>query len=256
MRGWKTASLALAGGVAAALIAGGTAQGGPFNLGDELFGHKQAKLPLVGVYRDSGDNDPPFIIDRSSPSIVLLRFGDSQEVWLLTPHPASRGDVIYKNDIGEAMLRATRLGGLTVFTPDRPEGTPAAYVTEAPPMRLAPTPNFPTFVLRMEVAQARASRALQHGIVFDAHDQSPDSLPVFLDAANVTADAVVVVAKRPDGKRLLARLVRVSFAPGHRPGVTLTNGVLEVVVTGKANSVAAVVAGRPSSRWIELALEQ
>ena len=215
-----------------------------------------AKLPPVGIYRDSGDNDPPFILDRSTPSVMLLRFGDSQEVWLLTAHPASRGDVIYKNDIGEAMLRATRLGGLTVFTPDRPEGMPAAFVADAPPMRLSPAPSLSAFLVRMSVAAARASRAVQHGIVFDAHDQTTDALPIFIDAANVTAEAVVVLAKRPDGRRLLARLVRVSFLPGHKPSVTMTNGVLEVVVAGKATSVVAVVAGRPSSRWIELALEQ
>nr|QQZ52104.1 DUF4908 domain-containing protein [Phenylobacterium glaciei] len=39
---------------------------------------------------------------------------------------APRGDIIYKNDLGEPVLRATRLGGLTLFTPDRPGGTAAA----------------------------------------------------------------------------------------------------------------------------------
>jgi hypothetical protein len=132
--------LALAGGVAAGFIAGGTAHAGPFNLGDELFGHRPAKPPPLALYRDNTDGDPAFILDRSSP-VVLLRFQDSTEIWLLTPHPAPRGDIIYRNDVGEAMLRATRLGGLTLFTPDRPDGMPAAVISDAPPLRLAPVPN-------------------------------------------------------------------------------------------------------------------
>ena len=255
MRGWKSANLALAGGVAAALIAGGAARAGPFNLGNELFGPRD-KIPPVAVYRDSVDGDPPFIIDRSTPSSMLLRYADSQEIWLLTPHPASRGDIIYKNDVGEPMLRATRIGGLTVFTPSRPEGMPAAFVADAAPMRLSPVPSPTAFLFRMQVATTRASRALQRGIVFDFHDLSTDSLPVIIDAANVTAEAVVVLAKRSDGRRLLAKLLRVSFSPGHKPSVNMANGVLEIVVVGKANSLVAVVAGRPSSRRIELALEQ
>ncbi|HLK24785.1 MAG TPA: DUF4908 domain-containing protein [Caulobacteraceae bacterium] len=248
--------MALAGGVAAALIAGGVAHAGPFNLGDELFGHRPAKPPPVGLYRDSDDGDPPFILDRSSPALMLLRFEDSQEIWLLTPHPASRGDMIYKNDVGEPMLRATRLGGLTVFTPARPDGMPAAFVADAAPMRLPATPNSTAFLLRMTVATTRTSRALQRGIVFDYHDVTADVLPVVVDAANVTAEAVVVLAKRAEGRHALARLVRVSFSPGRRPSATMANGVLEIVVSGKGNSLVAIIAGRPSSRRIELALEQ
>ncbi len=255
MRGWKSADLALAGGVAAALIAGGAAHAGPFNLGSELF-PQHPKFPPVGVYRDNADGDPAFVLDRSARSVILLKFEDSPEVWLLSAHPAPRGDVIYKNDVGEAMLRATRLGGLTVFTPAEPEGMPAALVAEAPPMRLAPTPSAAGFLVRMEIASARAARAMQHGVAFDTHDLSPDILPIVLDAANVTAEAVIVVSKRPEGRRLLARLVHVSFTPGRRPSASMANGTLEIVVVGKATSVVAVVAGRPSSRRIELALEQ
>ena len=257
MRGWNSANLALAGGVAAALIAGGAARAGPFNLGDELFGHRPPKPPPVGVYRDSADSDPPFILDRSTPSVMLLRFEDSQEIWLLTAHPASRGDVIYKNDVGEPMLRATRLGGLTVFTPDRPDGMPAAFVADAPPMRIAPPPpTASAFVLRVGLASARASRALARSVPFDFHDLSTDSLPMVVDAANVTAEAVIVLARRADGRRLLGRLLHVSFTPGRRPSVSMTNGVLQIVVSGKATSLVAVIAGRPSSRRIELTLQQ
>jgi hypothetical protein len=255
MRGWKTASAALAGGVAAALVVGGAARAGPFNLGDELFGHHAAKPPPVGLYRDDADGDPAFVLDRSS-SVLLLRFQDSPEIWLLTPHPAPRGDIIYRNDVGEPMLRATRLGGLTLFTPDQPDGLPAALVGEAQPLRLAPVPSEVAFLLRVTQARIHASRAVQRGITFDFHDVTIESVPVIADAANVTAEAVVTIARRVDGRRILAKLVRVSFSPGRKPTVTMANGVLEIVVTAKADSLVAVIAGRPSSRRIELALMQ
>jgi hypothetical protein len=255
MRGWKTASLALAGGVAAALIAGGTAQAGPFNLGDELFGHHAAKPPPLGLYRDNTDSDPAFVLDRTS-SIVLLRFQDSPEIWLLTPHPASRGDIIYKNDVGEPMLRATRLGGLTLFTQDRPDGMPAALIADAPPLRLPPVPNAGVLLIRMTLASARASRPLQRSIPFEARDPSPEAASLIADAANVTAEAVVFIAKRADGKRVLVRLAKVIFTPGRKASVALTNGVLEVVVVDKATGLIAAIEGRPSSRKIEVALLQ
>lgn len=255
MRGWKTASLALAGGVAAAFIAGGAAQAGPFNLGDALIGRHAAKPPPVGLYRDNADNDPAFVLDRST-SVLLLRFQDSPEIWLLTPRPAPRGDIIYRNDVGEPVLRATRLGGLTLFTQDRPDGMPAALVAEAQPLRLPPVPSPNAFLLRMTQAGLHASHALQRGIIFDFHDVTAELVPMIADAASVTAEAVVTMARRADGRRILARLIRVSFSPGRKPTVTMANGVLEVVVASKADLLVDVVAGRPSSRRIELALEQ
>jgi hypothetical protein len=97
------------------------ARAGPFNLGDELFGGhalpwQRAKAPPVGRYRDEEDGDPAFVIDHSS-SIILLRFDDSTEIWMLTPQPGPGGSTLYKNDVGEIVLRVTRLGGLTLFRP-------------------------------------------------------------------------------------------------------------------------------------------
>src|SRR5688500_18964728 len=98
-----------------------SASAGPQTLREGLFGDR----PLVGrsvsppVARDVSQEGDAFVLDRSQPR-PLLKFDDSPEVWALRPHPAPRGDVIYKNDLGEPVLRATRLGGLTLFTPSRP----------------------------------------------------------------------------------------------------------------------------------------
>ena len=60
------------------------------------------------------------------------------EVWALSRSRGPRGDIIYKNDISEPMLRATKLGGMTVFTPKHPDGAAAALVGSAMPVKLTP----------------------------------------------------------------------------------------------------------------------
>ncbi|MGD6771262.1 DUF4908 domain-containing protein, partial [Staphylococcus arlettae] len=88
-------------------------------------GEDSRRSPPPPVARYMVGDSAGFILDRSSPT-VLIKFDDSSEVWALEPQTVSRGDVIYRNDAGEAVLRATRLGGLTLFTPKLPGGAAAA----------------------------------------------------------------------------------------------------------------------------------
>src|SRR6478609_2586857 len=68
-----------------------------------------------------------FILDRSADSSeALLKFDDSPEVWVLEPSPGPGGVTIYRNDVGEPVVRVTRLGGVTLYTPRTPEGMPAS----------------------------------------------------------------------------------------------------------------------------------
>lgn len=260
MRGLRSASVALASG-AAVLMAGPAAHAaGPINLGDALFGGhalpwQHAKPPPVGLYRDDQDGDPPFVLDRSS-SIVLLRFSDSQEIWVLTPQPAPRGDTLYKNDAGEPMLRVTRLGGLTLFTADHPGGAAAALVGDAPPIRPAPVLSSGSLLFRITQAAARSSHALQRLVVFEAQDVTPQSAALVADAAGVTAEAVIFISRHPDGKRSLTKLARVMLISGHKASVAFAGGVLQVVVAPKPGNPLGDITGRPSSRRIELALGQ
>ncbi|HLI66080.1 MAG TPA: DUF4908 domain-containing protein [Caulobacteraceae bacterium] len=226
----------------------------PFNLGDELFPHAP-KGPAVGLYQDNG-TDPPFVLDRST-TLVLMRFDQSNEVWLLTAQPAPRGDMIYRNDAGEPMLRATRLGGMTLFTLDHPEGTPVAFVGDAAPLRPSPPVTTPAALLqRLAQASAHASHAVQRLIVFEARDVTPQSATLIADAAGVTSEAIVSITRRADGRKVLARLAKVLLSPGHKASVDLVNGVLLVVVAPRNAPGFADIAGRPSSRRIELAFDR
>ena len=98
--------------------------------------HLAAKpgLPVTGRYQM--DDGGAFVFDRSTVK-PLLKFDDELEIWVLEPAPGPRGDVIYRNDLGEPMLRATRLGGMTVFTEKRPDGSAAALDGISAPLRIA-----------------------------------------------------------------------------------------------------------------------
>ncbi len=217
-------------------------------LRDVLFGshgEDSRRSPPPPVARYMVGDSAGFILDRSSPT-VLIKFDDSSEVWALEPQTVSRGDVIYRNDAGEAVLRATRLGGLTLFTPKLPGGAAAALAGQAgsirPPLVIPPNALFQ----RLKQASARASRAAQHLISFETvDDATPDTSVLIADAAYVTAEAFERIAHDGEDRSLLARIGRVLLAEGHKPNAALSGSSLVITYApGKG------VAGRPSSERI------
>ena len=83
-------------------------------------------LPRVG--RFISETGSIFILDRSGPA-ALFRFEHSPEIWALRPTAGPGGDIIYKNDLDQPVVRVSRLGALTVFTTQRPLGAPATRTT-------------------------------------------------------------------------------------------------------------------------------
>ncbi len=205
--------------------------------------------PLPPVARFVSDEGESFVLDRSTPT-PLMRFEESPEVLVLSPSPASRGDVIYRDDLGEPVLRMTRLGGLTLFAHSRSGGTPAAMMGHAMGLgRLAPL-SATALVVRLYQASARASHAARRLIPFDAQEVTPGAEAVFADAAAVSAEAVVRLSHRRDGKKMVARFNRVLFLPGRSADVQMANGAINVTVAPSQG-----LAGRPSSaRIVEVAL--
>ena len=217
------------------------ASAGPQTLREGLFGDRPApgrrsSPPIARYVSQEGES---FILDRSQTS-VFMKFESSPEILALRPHPAPRGDVIYKNDLGEPVLRATRLGGLTVFTPDRPGGSPAALAGVGPALRL-PQLSPQALLERLAQASAKATRAARRLIPFEA-DASPASSAVVADAAMVTAEAVVRMSRRPDGRNLLGQFKKVKLVEGRKPGAAVHGDEMRITV-----SPADGLAGRPSS---------
>ena len=219
-----------------------SASGAPQSLRQGLFGHegfdsRQQGAPPVARY--VAEDGAGFVVDRSQGR-VLLKFDDSPEVWALQAQPAPRGDVIYKNDLGEPVLRATRLGGLTVFTDDRPSGAAAALMGNGAPLKLAPL-GPQALLERLAQASAKASRAAHRLISFDA-DASPASSALIADAAAITSEALVRMSRKPEGRSALARVKQVRLSEGARSSVQLSRGELQITV-----SPLQGLAGRPSS---------
>src|SRR3990167_365107 len=89
-----------------ALGYGAPASAGPADkLRDSLFKNRPGDItgPQIACY--ISEDGRVFTLDRTHPA-PLLKFEDNPEVWALAPNPAPRGDVIYKNDMGEPVLRA------------------------------------------------------------------------------------------------------------------------------------------------------
>lgn len=212
------------------------------SLRQSLFGRhahdgRDAAAPMISRYV-SEDGDV-FTFDRTG-SKPLLKFDNSYEVWALQPQQAPRGDTIYKNDLGEPVLRATRLGGMTVFTDHRPDGEAAALEGPGIPLRL-PVLGPQALLDRLALAGIRASHAARRLIPFEA-EATPASSALIADAALVTSDAIVRLSKRSDGRKICDRILKVRLAEGRKASVDLSDGVLLVTVAPPQGQ-----AGRPSS---------
>ncbi|ATQ41716.1 DUF4908 domain-containing protein [Caulobacter mirabilis] len=213
------------------------------SLKDFLFGERadqtQRRPAAPPVARYVSETGEGFILDRSSGK-PLLKFESSYEVWALQPEVGPRGDINYKNDLGQIILRATKLGGFTLFTRKRPSGSSAEVMGAAPALRLKPVSPLALYQL-MRLSSARASKASGRVIAFEA-DATPASSPLIADASVIASEAIVRLSSTPKGRVQLEKIGKVVIVEGARPSVVLKNGVLLIVVTPDDG-----MAGRPSS---------
>jgi hypothetical protein len=201
-----------------------------------------------GRFRTEGGD--VFVLDRTGPK-ALLRFQNRDEVWALEGHPAPRGDTVFKNDVGETVLRASKLGGLTLFTRRAPNGQ--AVMLAGPGESLSTRRSLsPVALLRAVVVSGhRATRAAQHPLAITSVDE------VTAETAAPIADAAAVVAEafedldRSGRRTLLARWRRVVLALGDKAEVKADGDILVIVLDPKAGA-----AGRPSSAGIARALKR
>lgn len=217
-------------------------------LRDALFGNRGGlearRAPAPPVARYVSETGNAFILDRAAPQ-PLMKFENSSEVWVLSPQPAPRGDTIYKNELGEPVLRASKLGGMTLFTAERPAGDAAALMGKAASIQPPSFISVNALFQRLVQASARASRAAQHRVSFETvDDATPGTSVLVADTATVTAEAFERMARNGD-RALLSRVVRVLLAEGRKPGASLKGGDLTVTYAPDKG-----LAGRPSSKRI------
>lgn len=196
------------------------------------------ELPPVGRYvADSGEG---FILDRSG-RYPLVRFDRRDETWVLRPSAAPRGDVIYRNDAGDQVLRVTPSGGMTVYTPRSPGGSPASF--NGAGQSLTPPTLGPRLLFRLMaqrsymVSQAVGGRLIEVNLDVDEQHES-----LSVEAMIVTTDAVIRIARSPTARQYINDLRSINIVEGPRAGVTYSRGRLVVTVDPGEG-----LAGRPSS---------
>lgn len=196
-------------------------------------------MPNVGRY--VAETGEAFVLDRSGRH-PLLRFDRREETWVLRPTPAPRGDVIYRNDAGQQVLRVTASGGMTVYTPRAPGGSPAAYSGGGASLS-APTLG-PVQLFQLMARRSRLmSQALGKLIEVNLDGERSESLCV--EALIVATDAVVRIARSPSARQHLRDLRSVTVLEGSRSNVSYVRGRLVVTVNPDQG-----MAGRPSSERV------
>ncbi len=202
------------------------------------------------IARFNADRGDGFVLDRAART-TLLRFDDSSEIFALQATPGPRGDLIYKNDVGQPVLRVSRLGGVTLFTERRPMGAAAWAVSPAGALR-PQAPLGPNGVFSaLAEASRRASRAAGRLISFNAPLITPDSETLFADAFAITSDALVRMAAGGRGRVVVQRVSEVTFLPGRSPQVVAGATRVQIVIAPELG-----VAGRPSSERILATLQR
>jgi hypothetical protein len=189
-----------------------------------------------------------FILDETQSGAPLLRFDGDDEVFQLSAKPGANGDITFRNDVGQPVLKATRLGGMILFSGTHADiGDPAAVTGQAQaftPDHLSPV----ELVVHMGKESLRVTRACNHQVVFsgDFEDPRDDIITLFAETASVATDALVQIASQADTRHSLDRLHEVYLMEGRPPSAKIDKGVLVI----KLDPSKGAWGGHPSSKRI------
>lgn len=198
---------------------------------------------LPSVARFEMDEGGAFILDRSHQP-ALVKFDDSPEIWAVEASRGPRGDILFKDDVGDVVLRLTRFGGMTAFTRREPAGAAATFVGATNPLKMSPIGPAALYQ-RMVIASSRCSRAARHLVSFDAPNVDSRSSALIGDAAWLAMQAIVEMADTPDGRAPVGRIGKVVLTTGSKFGVRFEAPALIVTVAPDQG-----LAGHPSSARI------
>jgi hypothetical protein len=214
---------------------------------DTMFPDTNAATPQA-VSFSTEERNLRFVLDRSQPRVVLMRFEGDAEVWALTSNWGPRGDEFLRNDVGEVMVRITSLGGVTLYGPLGSIGGPASKTGKARTLS-TPTRGEGTLQQTVERALGWFSRFGHRSIRVEASGGLAPSL--VYEALQRTAQGM---SREPRGffgqPQRRIKLIRVERALG-RPSAAWERGILTIGVVPGAG-----YAGRPSSAAVLLALEK
>lgn len=179
--------------------------------------------------RFSTDEGGWFILDRSQKPALLRCDDDPDEIWVVSPSRGPRGDILFKDDVGDVLLRVTKFGGVTLFTASRPMGVAATLEGKASPLRPMPM-GLSGLYQRMVLASGHSTRAAHHLVAFEAPDADAHSAAAIADAAILAMNAIVAAASQPQGRTAITHLTKVLLLHGSRNGAWMQHGVLIIQV--------------------------
>ena len=220
------------------------------DLRERLFSRGRREQ-AIGLFTSEGG--PSFVLDESG-RMPLLRYQGSSEIWVLRQTAGVRGDIYYRNDVGEVVLRATRLGGLTLYTAGAPGGLPCAFDNRSEALRLREHDAQSLFRhLLREAARGgiavRGSSSRRVGLEISALEVDDDSSSIVGDTATVAVDAIARLSSQAAGREQLSSLRVISIDLGDRPNVRRDGSRLIVTIVPRLGP-----AGRPSSARVMRAL--
>ena len=186
------------------------------------------------------------VLDTESPAPEIIQ---------LTATRGPRGDVIYKNSHGDALLRIASYGGATVFWPGSFEGSAASKsFGDDPPLKL-PSADIDIVSRRIKAATAYISARTGAPIVFNvevARSNGAGDFGVLADAVLRTASGIDAVAKDSTGAVIISnRISQVQFVRRQYPVLELDGDTLVV-----GYSPSDDLNGRPSSATVSRYLEE
>lgn len=179
----------------------------------------------------------------------------AEEIHLLTPVSAGRGDTIYKDGRGETLLRIASYGGATVFWPGETQGQAASKsYGDGLSLSLA-FADVDVVSRRLKAASALLSAKIGVPIVFEIDTLKEDEVAgaaVLADAISRAASGLDFVANDATGARVIGtRINKVAFIAQDKSSLNLREKTL--IVGYNANRG---LAGRPSSAKIVEFLEE
>ncbi len=205
--------------------------------------HAQNRRSLPPTARYASGTGQSFVLDVTG-SRPLMRFDRSTEIWVLRATPAPRGDIIYRNDNGDQILRVTPDGGMTLYTTTAPQGSPVSRTAEAAPLQapVLTAMQLWNYIVRQS---DRASRTLGRLVVVDV-DIQPGSEAVAADALSTAVDAIARMSRSSNLRGEANKIRRIEVVDqGRTTQSSFARGTLRIVIEPRAG-----LAGRPSSARI------
>lgn len=188
-------------------------------------------------------------------SCVIDGVNPAEEIHALTASRVSRGDVIWRNNEGQTLLRVAAYGGVTVLWPGDARAHAASKSFGEDPPLILDFATVETARARAQIATALISAKVAAPIVFDIGDPGPDSAggaSVLADAVVRAADGVARVAEDPTGARVIAARIRqVRFRPMTGPSLGMDKDALTIGYNPSGD-----VDARPSSARVARFLEE